>query len=107
MEKYTHKYKPGQHYVIAHEELASIEYGVACLNDQGNIIGSGTIAKSQVQWFIDNNFYLTERKFLGKRCFLVSQSKLNDCIYSFNLLEDIWISEQINKTFDMQDLFVN
>lgn len=105
MERYIHKFKPGKHYVMAYEELSSKKYGVTGIDEQDRIVGSTLIAKSQVQWFFDNNFKLNRTNSNGRRNFIVPEKIFLNSLDSFKILEDLWIGEQIDKTFNMNGLF--
>jgi len=47
--RYKNKFLPGKHYVDAHNALAHTTIGIIGVEDNGDISGTGMIAKSQVE----------------------------------------------------------
>ena len=90
---YNFKHKPGQHYIKAHNAIASKEYGVLGRADNGDIEGSGTIATSQVQALLDDNLELTEIDKHGCRDFIIPYDRFEELTERYKELKDEYIDE--------------
>ena len=91
--KYTPKFNPGKHYSKAHEAIASKEYGVVGVADNGDWEGTGTIAKSQVEALLSRNLELTEVDKFGCRDFLLPYEEFEELTEFYRELKDEYIVE--------------
>lgn len=92
MREYTPKFVPGDHYVKAHEAIASKEYGVQGKKN-GAVYGQGTISQSQAQSLLTEGLEISEPDDYGCVYFIIPYERFEKMSDEYRRLKDEWIEE--------------
>ena len=85
--RYKNKFLPGKHYVVAHNAIAHPTIGIIGVEDNGDISGSGMIAKIQVKELRNRGVELREDDFV------LSYNEFEQYCSDYQKLKDEYIEE--------------